>query len=203
MYSIASVQETDTAIQVVLTRPDEPTTPDMASWTLLLELDRDAPEKEIWINGEKRAEPPYAALPEQEKPTSGEFGYYLTWRVDEAAGVLTISGIGRMEDWLYSATPWYAFADQIKTAVIESGATEIGEYTFGFLRSLTSVTIPDSVTSIGSSAFSGCTSLTDVTIPDSVTDIGSSAFADCTRLTKITLPAGLTMIPYAMLNGCS
>ena len=82
MYSIASVKETDTAIQVALTRPDEPTTPDMASWTLLLELDRDAPEKEIWVNGEKRAEPPYAAAEDQPMPppicADGEHDYRST-----------------------------------------------------------------------------------------------------------------------------
>ena len=63
--------------------------------------------------------------------------------------------------------------------------TSIGEGTFYFCSSLTSITIPTSVTSIGKWAFDGCSSLTSVTIPNSVTSIGNSAFAGCFSLTDI------------------
>ena len=44
----------------------------------------------------------------------------------------------------------------------------IGDYSFAYCSSLTSMTIPNSVTEIGRSAFPGCRSMTSVTIPNSV-----------------------------------
>lgn len=50
----------------------------------------------------------------------------------------------------------------IVTAVIPSGVTTIGNYTFYSCNALTSVEIPSSVTVIGGNAFSNCTSLTSI-----------------------------------------
>ena len=64
----------------------------------------------------------------------------------------------------------------IKVNDVDYAVTSIGDSTFWYCGSLTSVTIPNSVTSIGEWAFSYCSSLTSVTIPNSVTSIGYSAF---------------------------
>ena len=61
----------------------------------------------------------------------------------------------------------------------------IGDVSFGFCFSLTSVTIPNSVTSIGDYSFVGCTSLTSITLPESVTSIGNFAFQKCSGLRTI------------------
>ena len=156
----------------------------------------------------------------------GTCGVNANW-VMTADGTLTISGKGRISNYDYSnRAPWYACGKYIKSVVIKSGVTGIGNYAFYYCEALTSVTIPNSVTtigdgafrncealtsvtipnrvtSIGSSAFSGCTSLTSVTIPNSVTSIGSSAFSGCTSLTSVTIPNSVTTIDGGAFSGCT
>ena len=108
--------------------------------------------------------------------SSGTCGPNLKWHLMDD-GVLTISGIGKMDNYLYSVAPWY-YRD-VKQIIIGDGVTTIGQAAFRNRGSLTSVTIPNSVTTIGVYAFSGCSSLTSVTIPNSVTTIGESAFNQC------------------------
>ena len=115
---------------------------------------------------------------------SGICGENLTWTLD-AAGTLTVSGTGAMKDYNYRGAPWYQSRDSIKTVVIESGVTTIGDWAFSGCSSLSSITIPESVTAIGNSAFSGCSSLTGITIPASVTTIGNSAFWFCDSLKDV------------------
>jgi hypothetical protein len=55
-------------------------------------------------------------------------------------------------------------------------------------------TIPDSVISIGNNSFMFCTSLSSIIIPDSVTTIGNSAFYECTSLTNVTIGSGVVSI---------
>ncbi len=160
--------------------------------------------------------------------SSGTCGENLTWTLSDE-GVLTISGTGAMEDFIVyfgatgaeSTTPWRDNLSAIKSSVIESGVTSIGEGAFWGCSSLTSVTIPNSVTSIGYRAFYDCSSLTSVTIPNSVTSIGGSAFANCSGLTSpvynahvfafmpesysgaYTIPDGIASIADYAFSGCS
>ncbi len=142
---------------------------------------------------------PTATPAEPSVPTSGTCGENLTWKIED--GVLIISGTGAMMDYSWCqdpAAPWAAA--KIKSVVIESGVTSIGNSAFyGF--SLTSITIPDSVTSIGDYAFDRG-SLASITIPDSVTSIGDAAFEFC-NLTSITIPAGVTSIGNFAFYGSS
>ena len=109
--------------------------------------------------------------------SSGTCGPNLKWHLTDD-GVLTISGKGKMNDYLYrNRLPWYKY--DIKRIIIGDGATTIGEAAFKDCSNLTSVTIPNSVTTIGSGAFSDCYALTSVTIGNSVTEIGDGAFCDC------------------------
>jgi len=64
----------------------------------------------------------------------------------------------------------------IKSYVIPSSVTSIGDSAFLWCRSLSEIVIPSSVTSIGDCAFYGCFSLSEIVIPSSVTSIGGSAF---------------------------
>ena len=90
----------------------------------------------------------------------------------------------------------------VKTTIIPSSVTSIGDYAFFYCSGLTSITIPNSVTSIGKYAFFRCTALTDITIPSSVTSIGDRAFASCNSLTSITIPSTITSIEDWAFSGC-
>ena len=156
--------------------------------------------------------------------SSGICGNNLTWTLDDE-GTLTISGTGAMSNWDDgNKVPWYSIRGSIKTVIIQTGVTSIGnnafcvcngltsisipnsvtsigKFAFYNCDSLTSISIPNSVTSIGGAAFYGCYSLTSITIPDSVTSIGGSAFCDCDSLTSISIPNSVTSIgDYAFYN---
>ena len=134
---------------------------------------------------------------------SGICGENLTWTLD-AAGTLTVSGTGAMEDYhFYNDAPWYQSRDSIKAVVIENGVTTIGDSAFEDCSSLTSITIPEGVTTIGGRAFEDCTSLSSITIPEGITTIGDRAFDGCSSLTGITLPESVTAIGEDALSGCS
>ena len=90
----------------------------------------------------------------------------------------------------------------IKSYVIPSSVTSIGDRAFSCCRSLSEIVISSSVTSIGDLAFSDCDSLSEIVIPSSVTSIGDLAFSDCRSLSKIVIPSSVTSIgDYAFL-GC-
>ena len=67
----------------------------------------------------------------------------------------------------------------IKSYVIPSSITSIGDRAFSGSDSLSEIVIPPSVTSIGDGAFLGCRSLSEIVIPSSVTSIGKGAFCFC------------------------
>ena len=80
--------------------------------------------------------------------------------------------------------------------------TTIGDLTFYYCRSLTSVDIGNSVTRIGNNAFGGCSSLTSIVIPSSVTRIDNNAFFYCSSLTSVTIPSSVTSISPNAFDEC-
>lgn len=92
---------------------------------------------------------------------TGKCGNNVTYSFDTETGVLTISGTGDMTDYWNIQSPFY-YNNSLKSVIIESGITSIGDYLFYVCKNLTSVTIPNSVTKIGFSAFNSCESLTSV-----------------------------------------
>ena len=132
--------------------------------------------------------------------TSGTCGENLTWTLND--GVLTISGTGKMTDYDYEGdSPFYNRKD-IKSVVIKSGVTSIGNYAFYSCKSLSSITIPSSVTSIGYNAFEGCEDLTSVTLPNSIDSINLKTFMCCYSLESVTLPDSITGIYTGAFYGC-
>ena len=65
----------------------------------------------------------------------------------------------------------------VKSYVIPSSVTSIGDRAFLLCRSLSEIVIPSSVTSIGDWAFSGCSSLKYISIPKSVICLNGNPFA--------------------------
>ena len=82
----------------------------------------------------------------------------------------------------------------IKSYVIPSSVTSIGDSAFYRCISLSEIVIPPSVASIGDWAFSCCYSLSEIVIPSSVTSIGDSAFLCCASLSEIVIPSSVTNI---------
>ena len=133
---------------------------------------------------------------------SGSCGENLTWSLNTANSILTISGTGAMETYnLRSEVPWFSYCTEIKSIVIGSNVTSISGHAFDGCNKLTSVTIPNSITSIGYNAFYGCSSLTSITIPNSVTSIEDNVFACCSSLTSIVVKSGNT--EYDSRDNCN
>lgn len=110
-------------------------------------------------------------------------------------GLLTIYGNGAMDDYDETTHPkWYSVKEDIKTVVIGSGVTSIGNAAFKGCTKLSNISLPSTITSIGKEAFQNCTALTSISIPNSVTSIGGSAFWGCEGLTSIEIPNSVTRI---------
>ena len=90
----------------------------------------------------------------------------------------------------------------IKSFVVPSNVTSIGDRSFSCCDSLSEIVIPSSVTSIGDSAFLRCSSLSEIVIPSSVTSIGDSAFYSCDSLSEIVIPSSVTSIGKGAFSYC-
>ena len=85
--------------------------------------------------------------------TSGKCGKNVSWSLKN--GVLTISGKGEMYNYasrFFDGLSPFSERTDIKSIVVESGVTSIGDNAFEECRSVTGVTIPKGVTRIGSGA---------------------------------------------------
>ena len=131
---------------------------------------------------------------------TGKCGDNLTYSLDTSKGVLTISGTGKMTDYLMG-NPFSKF--NVKTVIIENGVTSIGYQAFCGCTRVVDVIVPDSVTSIGDSAFYNCQKLNNITIPNSVTSIGDNAFYKCASLTDIIIPNSVTSIGNSTFEYCT
>ena len=131
---------------------------------------------------------------------SGECGNNLTWELT-SDGTLTISGTGTMYNYSLFGTPWYNLT--VKSVIITSDVTTIGNYAFASCRSLTTVSLPETLRTIGNSAFFHCSALKSITLPDSVKYIGTSAFSGCVNLSGVTLGTGCKNINGLVFESCS
>ena len=120
----------------------------------------------------------------------------ISFRNQNIKSYVIPSSVTSIGDW--------AFYDcySLSEIVIPSSVTSIGDSAFSGCRSLSEIVIPSSVTSIGDSAFSGCRSLSEIVIPSSVTSIGDWAFCDCYSLSEIVIPSSVTSIGYRAFSGC-
>lgn len=132
----------------------------------------------------------------------GNCGTGVTWSLDEASGLLKISGNGAMNDYIIGETPWAPMAEQITAVEITDGVTAVGNWAFSELVNLSSVSIAQSVTEIGDSAFYGCTGLTFVSLPAGMEILNEGLFYGCTSLREVQIPAGVHTIENVAFSGC-
>ena len=141
------------------------------------------------------------------------------WWTLYSNGLLNIYRVGVMPDFGYAHgysqpyvyPPWHLYCANIKSVVIDSVTTsigqdafyqkEIGNEAYEYTR-LTSVTIPNSVTSIGETAFYDCQNLTDIAIPDSVISFGTGAFSGCYSLLSVKIPNSMTTVGWSAFGSC-
>ena len=134
---------------------------------------------------------------------SGSCGTGVSYSFVSSTGTLTISGSGAMYgDYVQTSTPWYSIRNDIRSIVVQSGVTSIGQHAFMDCANLTSVTIAGSVTSIGADAFRNCTALPSIIVPGTVNSIDLYAFMGCTNLTNVVIQSGLSEIQQAVFKNC-
>ena len=143
---------------------------------------------------------------------SGQFGREnsLEWRLDTVTGRLDITPRTLVEPVIpdyggnYNNAPWHTYRTSIRTVVIDSRITRIGNYSFSGAVNLTAVQAIG-VQTIGAYAFNECTALINLNMPVSmpaVTNIGSFAFNECRNLATISLPAAINEIGTGAFAGC-
>ncbi len=134
-------------------------------------------------------------------PASGSCGSDAYWTLD-SAGVLTISGEGKIKSDTSYDFAWNRQKNSITKVVIESGISGIGDYAFSECKNLYSVTIPSSVKSIGAHAFQNCASLESVKLPSKLKTINYGVFSGCTDLEYVTIPITVKKIYSGAFTGC-
>ena len=138
-----------------------------------------------------------------EELLEGQCGDNLTWRLDRATGLLTITGSGAMTDFSSSTdVPWSNYKESITSVSLPAGLTTIGKYAFFEAANLASIDLPGNLTTIGNYAFMLCSKLTSISIPSGVTTIGTQAFAGCSKLSSVALPDSLTEMGLYAFQGC-
>lgn len=91
----------------------------------------------------------------------------------------------------------------LRTIVLSSNITEIGESAFETMLSLESIAIPVSVTKIGEKALNTCKKLKSITVSENVIEIGSHAFASCMALTEVIIPSNVATIGSYVFGNCA
>lgn len=103
---------------------------------------------------------------------------------------------------VYVGDVFYKFKGEMPkgmTVTLRDGTKGIAGYAFGFSE-MKSVVIPSTVTYIGDQAFEGCRGLTSITIPKSVMKIGARLFEGCYNLAAINVEIGNPK--YDSRNNC-
>ena len=134
----------------------------------------------------------------------GEDIYYVLY----SNGKLLLRGTGAMYDYDTSNRSPFRDNETIKTLVVSSGITHLGEDAFMDTVNLTEVSLPDSLTAIADSAFMQSDDrigyvhgLTDIIIPDKVTTLGGSVFWG-TAITSLIIPESVTAIGKYLCRDC-
>lgn len=110
--------------------------------------------------------------------------------------VLTISGTGATNDYTSASggvVPWYYRRLSVKTAVVETGITELGTHLFYDHANLTSVSLPGTLTWIKQYAFRNCSKLPAISLPANLKTISMHAF-NGSGVTSIHIPASVKLI---------
>lgn len=112
-------------------------------------------------------------------------GDRLTWTFHADTGELELTGSGDMWDFSEGHSPWYSYAEEIRSLRLPDGLKNIGRCAFYGCSALQEVEIPDGVRTVSYHSFEACSSLAFLTIPISLRYIYSCAFDSCNSLTEV------------------
>ncbi len=142
---------------------------------------------------------------------SGNCGDGVKWMLEDN-GTLTISGRGKMTDYLiedksnaqygwFYIPPWQDVIENVKKIIVQDGVTNVGSHAFANCQNLREVVLSNSVNYIGSQAFIGCTNLESVTFPASA-KLGDNVFKDCNKLKNLNSvdAAGKVLVASKNIN---
>lgn len=145
---------------------------------------------------------PTTAWATEMETVGGTCGENLSWTFDESSGSLKISGTGDMDDYSWSQmydptsessdiwvtdAPWRDYYNAIKSIVIESDVTSIGDGAFRGCSAVTSISLSNDVEALGEYSFMDCDGIIDIVIPENVKTIGEAAFSDCNALESVSI----------------
>lgn len=119
----------------------------------------------------------------------------LTWTLSD--GVLTISGIGAMDDYYaYPYAPWYTYRSSITSVIINDGVTSIGKEAFKNTALYNNEdNWENNVLYVGNCLIAAKGGISgDYVIKEGVSLIADAAFLWCTKLSSLTLPNSITNI---------
>lgn len=139
-------------------------------------------------------------------------GTNLTWTLD-SEGVLTISGTGKMKDYITKSNqraPWQpthldSVFSSMKEIKILDGVESVGNYAFYDLHyafGLKSIYMADSVTAIGNYAFSEILEQITVTLSENLQVIGDHAFYLCYMTGTLDLPESVVNVGSGAFFKC-
>lgn len=95
---------------------------------------------------------------------------------------------------------WTSYISAVLRTVEITNASNVSDYAFANIKTLTNVTLANSITTIGNSAFSGCIGLTSINLA-CVTSFGNNAFYGTSSLTEVAFSDNLTTIGSSAFYG--
>ena len=104
-----------------------------------------------------------------------------------------------MPDSLIYIDTWAFAYTIIQELDIPESVTEIGMYSFAYMKRLTDIKLPSQILYIPSATFAGCSNLENVTLNEGLLEIGQGAFAG-TAFRSIVIPTTVTNIGYCALG---
>lgn len=155
-----------------------------------------------------------------ETENGGNCGNNATYYFNSATGVLTIEGVGVIDDYGHNEAPWYPFSESIRKVSIKEGITTIGERAFESCN-LYDLELPTTLSKINNWAFYGASNVENVYISDLESwfnvKIGYSyaaplsfsnsknrnMYLDNTLITNITVPNNVNEINSYLFYDCT
>ena len=89
----------------------------------------------------------------------------------------------------------------IKSIILPTKLSYLGEQTFSSCRLLESINLPNGIKKIYDSTFQGCNLLKNVQLPDNLEEIGDSAFGGC-GFSKLAIPVKVKKIGQYSFSSC-